>query len=92
MPANEYLTLGGEQFSTSWGRVIGFNSVREHYQADAWRYVLAALVPETSDVEFTWQEFVSRVNNEPVATWGNLVNRVLGFAYRQFEGDPTRAA
>ncbi len=86
VPANEYLNLGGEQFSTSRGRVIGFNTVLREFQPDAWRYVLTALAPETSDVEFTWHEFLERVNNELVANWGNLVNRVLGFAYKRFDG------
>lgn len=86
VPANEYLMLGGEQFSTSRGRVIGWNTVLEEYQADAWRYVLTALAPEASDVEFTWDDFRDRVNNELVANWGNLVNRVLGFAYKRFDG------
>jgi methionyl-tRNA synthetase len=44
------------------------------------------MAPETQDSEFTWQEFVRRVNTELVANWGNLVNRVLGFAYKQFDG------
>ena len=48
--------------------------------------MLTALAPETSDVEFTWQDFMDRVNNELVANWGNLVNRVLGFAYKRFDG------
>ena len=86
VPANEYLNLGGQQFSTSRGRVIGFNTVLRDFQADAWRYVLTALAPESADVEFTWQEFVDRVNNELVANWGNLVNRTLGFAYKRFDG------
>jgi methionyl-tRNA synthetase len=37
-------------------------------------------------VDFTWQEFMERINNELVANWGNLVNRVLGFAYQRFDG------
>ncbi len=86
VPANEYLNLGGEQFSTSRGRVIGFNSVLREFEPEAWRYVLTALAPETSDVEFTWREFLERVNNELVANWGNLVNRMLGFAYKRFDG------
>jgi len=28
---------------------------------------------------------VERNNNELVATWGNLANRVFSFAYRQFD-------
>ena len=86
VPANEYLNLGGEQFSTSRGRVIGFNTVLAEFQPDAWRYVLTALAPENNDVEFTWQDFMDRVNNELVANWGNLVNRVTGFAYKRFDG------
>jgi methionyl-tRNA synthetase len=86
VPANEYLNLGGGKFSTSRGRVIGFNTVLKEFQPEAWRYVLTALAPEAADVEFTWQEFVDRVNNELVANWGNLVNRVLGFAYKRYDG------
>ncbi len=86
VPANEYLNFGGAQFSTSRGNVIGWNTVLEAYQPDAWRYVLTAMSPESADSEFTWPDFVELVNNELVANWGNLVNRVLGFAYRRFDG------
>ena len=86
VPANEYLNFGGAQFSTSRGNVIGWNTVLEAYQPDAWRYVLTAMSPESADTEFTWPDFVELVNNELVANWGNLVNRVLGFAYRRFDG------
>ena len=86
VPANEYLNFGGAQFSTSRGNVIGWNTVLEAYQPDAWRYVLTAMAPERADTEFTWPDFVELVNNELVANWGNLVNRVLGFAYRRFDG------
>ncbi len=86
VPANEYLNLGTQKFSTSRGNVIGFNTVLEDFQPDALRYVLTALAPETADVEFTWQDFLDRVNNELVANWGNLVNRMLGFAYKRFDG------
>ena len=86
VPANEYLNLGASKFSTSRGNVIGWNTVLEQFQADAWRYVLTAMAPESSDVEFTWQDFMDRINNELVANWGNLVNRMLGFAYKRFDG------
>ncbi len=86
VPANEYLNLKGSKFSTSRGNVIGWNTALSQFQADAWRYVLTAMAPETADVEFTWQDFMDRVNNELVANWGNLVNRMLGFAYKRFDG------
>ena len=80
------MNLGASKFSTSRGNVIGFNSILEDFQPDAVRYVLTALAPETADVEFTWQDFMDRVNNELVANWGNLVNRMLGFAWKRFDG------
>ena len=86
VPANEYLNFGAQKFSTSRGNVIGFNSVLRDFQPDALRYVLTAVAPEASDVEFTWQDFMDRVNNELVANWGNLVNRVLGFTYKRYDG------
>ncbi len=86
VPANEYLNMYGRKFSKSQGRIIGILDVLERYQADAWRYALTAIAPETNDVDFTWDDFVERVNNELVANWGNLVNRVLGFAYKRWNG------
>jgi methionyl-tRNA synthetase len=84
VPANEYLTLGAGKFSTSRGNVIGWNTVLGQFQPDAVRYVLTALAPESADVEFTWPDFMERVNNELLANWGNLVNRMLGFAYKRY--------
>jgi methionyl-tRNA synthetase len=86
VPANEYLTLGAARFSTSRGNIIGWNTVLAQFQPDALRYVLTALAPEAADVEFTWQDFMDRVNNELLANWGNLVNRTLGFAYKRYNG------
>ncbi len=86
VPANEYLNLGSGKFSTSRGNVIGWNTVLAQFQPDAWRYVLTVLAPETADVEFTWSDFMDRVNNELLANWGNLVNRLLGFAYKRYDG------
>jgi methionyl-tRNA synthetase len=85
VPASEYLFLHGGKFSTSRGNVIGWNTVLREFQADAWRYSLTAMAPEAADVDFTWQDFMDRVNNELVANWGNLVNRMLGFAYKRFD-------
>jgi methionyl-tRNA synthetase len=56
------------------------------YDPDALRYYLTATAPETRDTEFSWEDFVERNNNELVATWGNLANRMLSFAYKRFDG------
>lgn len=44
------------------------------------------VMPETKDTEWDWNEFYHRNNDELVATWGNLVNRILSFTYKHWEG------
>ena len=58
----------------------------DRYDPDPLRYALAINLPETSDSDFSWREFLRRNNDELVATYGNLVNRVLTFVYRNFDG------
>jgi methionyl-tRNA synthetase len=86
VPANEFLTLEGRQLSTSRNWAVWLPDYLERYPADPLRYLLSANMPETSDSDFSWQEFVRRNNDELVATYGNLVHRVLTLAYRNFEG------
>ncbi|MCH7626961.1 MAG: class I tRNA ligase family protein, partial [Chloroflexi bacterium] len=43
-------------------------------------------MPETSDSDFSWREYVRRNNDELVATYGNLVHRVLSMVNRNFDG------
>ncbi|MCY3978455.1 MAG: class I tRNA ligase family protein, partial [Chloroflexi bacterium] len=58
----------------------------ERYQADAVRFYVARTFPERQDSDFSWDGFLARVNNELLAAWGNLVNRMLGFAFKRFDG------
>jgi methionyl-tRNA synthetase len=86
--ASEFLTMEGKQFSTSRNVVIYLRDVLSRYDADPLRYFLIAGGPETQDTDFTWAEFVRRNNDELVATWGNLVNRTLTSAFRNFGAVP----
>jgi methionyl-tRNA synthetase len=82
--ASEFLRLGEEQFSASRGVGVNVRDVLEHYDPDPVRYYLTAAGPETQDSSFTWPEFVRRNNDELLANWGNLVNRTLTNAHRNF--------
>jgi methionyl-tRNA synthetase len=90
--SSEFLTMEGRQFSTSRDVVIYVGEVLDRYSADALRYYLTAAGPETQDTDFTWAEFVRRNNDELVASWGNLVNRVLASAHRSFREVPAPGA
>jgi len=86
VPSNEYLQMKGGKISKSRGTSILISDVLDRYQVDAWRFALTAMAPEGNDVDFTWDDFVERVNGELINNWGNLLNRMLGFAYKRFDG------
>jgi methionyl-tRNA synthetase len=86
VPANQYLTVRGAKASTSRNLAVWLPDYLSRYDPDPLRYHLSVTMPETSDSDFTWADFVRRNNDELVATWGNLVHRVLTFTYRHFDG------
>ncbi|MEE8205197.1 MAG: methionine--tRNA ligase, partial [Dehalococcoidales bacterium] len=86
VPANEYLIIEGRKLSSSRNWAVWLPDYLARYDPDPLRYLLSANMPETGDTEFSWREFVRRNNDELVATYGNLVQRVLTFVYRNFDG------
>jgi methionyl-tRNA synthetase len=87
--SSEYLTMEGRKFSSSRRVVIYVRNFLERYDADALRYFIAVAGPESQDTDFTWAEFLRRNNDELVAGWGNLVNRSISIAARNFGAIPT---
>ena len=86
VPANEFLNMEGKKISGSRNWVVDALDFLSRYEPDPLRYYLTANMPETRDTDWVWSEFVTRNNNELVATWGNLVNRVLSFAHKNWDG------
>ncbi|HCL26705.1 MAG TPA: methionine--tRNA ligase [Dehalococcoidia bacterium] len=86
VPANEFLSLENQKFSTSQNWAVWVPDYLERYDPDPLRYLLSINMPESGDADFSWSGFVRRNNEELVATYGNLVNRVLSFTFRNFEG------
>lgn len=84
--SSEFLTLaGGEKMSSSRGGDIPLvGDFLAEYDPDPLRYFLVIAGPETSDSEWSLDEFIRRNNEELVATWGNLVNRVLSITHKNF--------
>jgi methionyl-tRNA synthetase len=86
--SSEYLTMEGRKFSSSRRVVIYVRDFLSRYSADALRYFVAVAGPETTDTDFTWAEFLRRNNDELVAGWGNLVNRSISMAAKNFGAIP----
>ncbi len=84
VPANEYLQLEGLKFSTSRDWAVWLPEYLDKYEPDPLRYVLTAIMPETSDSDFTWDQYKRLNNDELVATFGNLVHRTLSMLNRNF--------
>lgn len=88
VPANEFLQLKGAKFSKSRGNAFYVLELLTQFDADQVRYTLAATMPERSDTDWTWPEFVAKVNDELVATVANYANRVLALCNKNWAGIP----
>ncbi len=86
VPANQYVTFKGGKASASRGIGLTIQEGLDLFEPDAIRFALAASFPEQSDTEISVEEIARRVNEELVATWGNLVNRVLSMTNKNCEG------
>ncbi|MCR8723027.1 methionine--tRNA ligase [Frigidibacter sp. ROC022] len=79
-----YLTYDGGQFSTSQGRGVFMDQALSILPADYWRWWLLSHAPETSDAEFTWENFQASVNKDLADVLGNFVSRVTKFCRSKF--------
>jgi methionyl-tRNA synthetase len=86
VPANEFMNLEGDKISGSRNWAIYGLDFLSRYEPDALRYYLTTTMPESRDSDWDWADFVRRNNDELVATWGNLANRVLSFAHKHWDG------
>ena len=86
VPANQFMNLEGEKISGSRNWAVWGSDFLSRYDPDALRYYLTVNMPESKDSDWDWGEFVALNNNQLVATWGNLANRMLSFCYKNWEG------
>jgi methionyl-tRNA synthetase len=86
VPANEFMNLEGQKISGSRHWAVWAADFLSRYDPDPLRFYLTWAMPETRDSDWDWDEFYHRNNDDLVATWGNLANRVLAFTYKHWEG------
>ncbi len=82
-----YLNYDGGQFSTSRGRGVFMDQALEILPADYWRWWLLSRAPETSDSEFTWDQFQTDCNKDLADVLGNFVSRVTKFCRSKYSED-----
>ncbi len=79
-----YLNYDGGQFSTSQGRGVFMDQALDILPADYWRWWLLSHAPESSDSEFTWENFQQSVNKDLADVLGNFVSRITKFCRSKF--------
>ena len=88
MSSTEYMNYEDGKFSKSRGvGVFGTDAIETGIPADAWRFYIFYNRPEKQDFQFTWKDFMEKMNSELIGNLGNLVNRTLLFVNRYFEGN-----
>ncbi|SIT83595.1 methionyl-tRNA synthetase [Yoonia rosea] len=79
-----YLNYDGGQFSTSRGRGVFMDQALELLPSDYWRWWLLSHAPESSDAEFTWENFQTDANKDLADVLGNFVSRITKFCRSKF--------
>ena len=87
IPTRGHLTLEAKKISKSRNWYIGLKEFLEIFPADYLRFYLISINPYSQDdLNFDWDQFATKINSELIGNLGNLVNRVLGFTNKAFDG------
>ena len=92
IPANQFLNLEGDKFSTSKNYAIWLPDYLKDFQADSLRYTLTRNAPEARDTDFTWRDFQAWHNNELADILGNFINRTLTFINKYYNSSVPKAS
>jgi len=91
IPTRGYFLLEGQKFSKSRGWYVSLRDFLNKFPADYLRYYLAAITPYSQlDVNFDWEDFQKRINNELLANIGNFIHRTLTFVWTNYDGKVPR--
>ncbi|MDQ3084149.1 MAG: methionine--tRNA ligase [Thermoproteota archaeon] len=71
--------------SKNWSITIG--GFTKSFDPDYLRFYFSTIIPYSqSDINFDWDSFYEKINNELISNIGNFINRTLSFTMKQFEG------
>jgi methionyl-tRNA synthetase len=87
VPTRGHLMFNGRKISKSRGWYIGLKDFLQLFPSDYLRFYLARVTPYSqTDINFDWDLFIDRINNELIANVGNFINRTLAFVEASFDG------
>ena len=87
IPTRGHLILEGRSFSKSRKWYVSLREFLNQFPADYLRYHLTTITPDSQvDVNFDWQDFKDKINNELIANIGNFIHRTLTFTWTNYDG------
>ncbi len=81
-----WFNSGNDKMSKSKGNVIYADELAEYFSVDGVRYYALAEMPYNSDGTITYENVVTRYNNDLANNLGNLVSRTHAMTKKYFDG------
>jgi methionyl-tRNA synthetase len=87
VPTRGHLMLQNQKISKSRNWYIGLRDFTSAFNPDYLRFYIASVVTYSQDdLNFDFDAFYERINNELIANVGNFINRALSFTQKSFGG------
>jgi methionyl-tRNA synthetase len=87
LPTRGHLLLKNKKLSKSRNWYISIEDFTQRFETDYLRFYLASVTPYSQDdVNFDWDTFREKINNELIANIGNFINRTLMLIQNKFSG------
>ncbi|NOJ30154.1 MAG: methionine--tRNA ligase [Nitrososphaeraceae archaeon] len=87
IPCRGHLMLQNQKISKSRNWYIGLRDFISQYDQDYLRFYLASISSYSQDdINFDWDLFYEKINNELIDNVGNFINRVLSYTKKQYNG------
>ena len=86
IPTRGHLMLQNNKISKSRNWYIGLREFVELFHPDYLRFYIASICGYSQDdINFDWNDFEKKINNELIANIGNFINRTLTFIKKNFD-------
>ena len=86
IPTRGHLMLQNNKISKSRNWYIGLREFVNQFEADYLRFYIASICSYSQDdINFDWNDFEKKINNELIANVGNFINRTLTFIKKYFD-------
>lgn len=87
IPVRGHLMLHNRKISKSRNWYISLKEFISTFNPDFLRFYIATISPSNQDdINFDWDVFSNKINNELIDNIGNFINRTLSFTKKNFDG------